>query len=361
MKNSLTKMFYFLSKTDTEVIKKCTKETQLTQMSIGMIVLLAGMFAFASGFFAIHFISGNYFIAGLVAILYAVAIITFDREIVSGTGKKALILRIPFAIILGLVISFPLEIKVLQDAITVRAIKIATIEAKENFDLKMKNYENEKKDKQDALEKSISDQKDSIATLERNRDSEKKRGGCYSECKKIEIEIKEANNQLGNFNTELRLLVDNKSPEYIKDKAEAEKERQLTANLYHDFLSQAIALEQITTNEDPNHKWYEQNSAWWIAMVLKLFFVSLELMGVLIKLFMKYNEYHAYLDCRRALNVQKVNAVGNLFLEEIKKDPIASLEVDYTDRIVKGMEDRSDEHTVDNSIVVPGHGIKEKA
>lgn len=359
MKRLTEKVFYFLSKTDTEVIKKCTKETQLTQMSIGMIVLLAGMFAFVSGFFAINFIAKDYLIAALVALLYAIAIITFDREIVSSTGKKSLLLRIPFAIIIGLVISYPLEIKVLQDAVTLKATENASAIAKTEYDKTIALINMDKEKELALIQQQIESCKNEVTILEQQLANER-RSGHGPKAKAIELNIV---NKTGEC-TKLT----NKKSEINKDSDEIKKQKEIAWNkkieqeqLHNDFLSQAMALEKLTTNSDLNHKWYEQNSAWWIATVLKLFFVTLELMGVLIKLFMKYNEYHAYLDCRRALNVQKVNAVGNLFLDEIKQNPLASLEVDYTDQIVKGLEDRSDEHLVDDSIVVPGQGIKDKA
>jgi len=127
----ITKTLLFLSNTDEDVIVKCTKRTINQQIALGAFVLFTGIFAFMSGSYAVSHLFAEYdyvtketHISGmgiiysiLIGLTYALFIMQIDREIVSTVNKKAAALRIPLAIIIGLVIALPIELKLVEGRI----------------------------------------------------------------------------------------------------------------------------------------------------------------------------------------------------------------------------------------------------
>ncbi len=103
----------------------------MDQRALGFFVFLTATFAFISGYYALLSVFGDWdpikaeyhlsqkmsVITIGVAILYALMIGMIDREIVSANSKWAVLLRIPLAIIIGVVIAVPLKLKILEDRI----------------------------------------------------------------------------------------------------------------------------------------------------------------------------------------------------------------------------------------------------
>ena len=121
--NEFKKFLKFMSKSDEHVLSFCTKDAESTQMSIGFMVLMTGVFAFLSSYFAIQSTFKSEIGAIIIAVIYCSAIMAFDREIVSASDKKAILIRIPFAVLIGIVISFPLEMKLLDGRISAEVTK----------------------------------------------------------------------------------------------------------------------------------------------------------------------------------------------------------------------------------------------
>src|SRR6185369_9769513 len=103
------RFFQFLSKTDRRLIVHCTDHSVKTQVSNGVFVLLTAMFAFLSSMYAVHTTFKDFRVAIPVAVLYATVIAFIDREIVSTSNRLATLSRLPLALVIGLVISVPLE------------------------------------------------------------------------------------------------------------------------------------------------------------------------------------------------------------------------------------------------------------
>src|SRR5947209_15604590 len=113
----ISRFFQFFSKTDRRVIALCTDFCRKTQTSYGIFVLLTGVFAFLSCMYAVNTTFENIYIAAPVALLYSMVIIFIDREIVSGTKKSGIWPRLVLAIVVGFVISVPLEMRLFQSRI----------------------------------------------------------------------------------------------------------------------------------------------------------------------------------------------------------------------------------------------------
>lgn len=120
------------SKTCPETLAQCSRKSRIDQKTLGFFVLLTAAFAFISGYYALTTVFGDwdpvqnsYYLSqkqqltiAIIALLYAMMILMIDREIVSARSKLAVVLRIPLAIIIGIVIAVPLKLKVLEDRIS---------------------------------------------------------------------------------------------------------------------------------------------------------------------------------------------------------------------------------------------------
>ena len=124
-------LMYHFSKTSRQLIRYCNPFTQKEQRALGLFVFLTATFAFISGYYALTAVFGEWdalrsgyhltleqkVITFLIAMLYALMIGAIDREIVSAHNKLAVLLRIPMAIIIGIIIAVPLEIRILENKI----------------------------------------------------------------------------------------------------------------------------------------------------------------------------------------------------------------------------------------------------
>lgn len=121
-------LLYYLSKTDSAIVTKCNSRTRMHQKSLGLFVLITALFAFLSSYYALTTIFGDWdefsqsyimaikdrILVGTCALLYAMMIGLIDREIVASKNKKAALLRIPLAIMIGIIVAVPIKIKVLE-------------------------------------------------------------------------------------------------------------------------------------------------------------------------------------------------------------------------------------------------------
>jgi hypothetical protein len=141
--SSITKVLWWCAGADAQLLLKCPYYDRVKYAGIGGIVLTTGVLAGFSGSYAFYTIfgpkgnaiegqSGDYtsLIASVVfGIIWGLVILNFDRFIVSSTGKgdgtekitfkelRGGLPRIIIALILGMCISTPLEIRILQSEI----------------------------------------------------------------------------------------------------------------------------------------------------------------------------------------------------------------------------------------------------
>lgn len=319
----------FLSKTDLHALQFCTPETRMTQASMGAMVLITGVLAFCSSFFAVHssFFAGTasisaFILSGAAATLYATAIMAFDRDIVAAMDKRAMLIRIPFAMLIGIVIAFPIELKLLEGRITSQIM--ATIDERNAGHIQeIADIEQQIVKERERLTAG------SIAEVTVNQglvdhaldeyDRERKRVACREVCERRLDDLNRARaaltqSQIALHETTRRVdaEIDSRfgaqTARIAKIRQDIETEKQTS----HDFLSQALALSDLTA---------QNPTASALSWVLRIFFTLLEMLPALTKLFLPYTEYHAYLDARRRLNVSKIVAVANDRLEAIKAHP----------------------------------------
>ncbi|MBK6744450.1 MAG: DUF4407 domain-containing protein [Hydrogenophilales bacterium] len=358
----------WLSKTDLHVAWHiCTAETLMTQRSIGGMVLTTGIFAWMSSFFAVQstFFEQShgffaYFIPLMVGLFYGSAIMLFDREIVSAPSKNGWMIfaRISFAICLGFVLSYPMEMKLLEGAIKNQVERDTRLILEDNFQ-RIANIDDAHKQAEadyyknskewSAKERLVRDK----AEVSRKIDEwviqvhdEAKKVRCDVRCNKIKEELRayEADktrieNELKGLNPSV-FMPDAKLESMLVEQSKLkERVAKLTAGST-DFLSRSRALENIIDGRNQPAGFSKSNMAFIIAWSLTLFFILFELFPVLIKIFMPENEYHAYLNARRALMIQKINVYTSIELQLIKDNPDEAMRAgEMTDSLESVMED----------------------
>jgi hypothetical protein len=188
----IRQFLWYCAGADVELLKRCPQSEHVKEEGIGGIVLATGGLAFISGSYAMYVVFSNHKIGGSEAIdvpvallsvflgfLWALVIFNLDRFIVSsvshgdGTSKitwdefKGAIPRLFMAIIIGLCLSTPLEIRVMKSEIEAELFN------------KQKEY---REDKDKELEVRIG---------EKNSVIEKRRDEIKNELNKLEAEIED--------------------------------------------------------------------------------------------------------------------------------------------------------------------------
>ena len=350
--NWLERLLLFMSKTELFILQFCTRSTRMTLTSVGAMVVITGILAYFSSFFAIKnsfFMAESSMMSWLVpffvACVYSGAIMAFDREIVSATDKRAAWMRIPFAVLIGIVISYPIELQMQHGRITAEIntqaetrnqskrddIKKLETEVISTRDLTMKPL----LDKQKSLE-NLRDQELASSALE----GQAEHGLCREKCtqhkenaadyqKQLDQLANQIDQQKNALNKDESILKHQNSITEINAAIEADKNRS------HDLLSQAVALHSIYKSE-------AGGAAETLGWFLRFFFVCFELFPVLIKMTMPYTEYHAYLEARMRLNVNKMVGAANHKLEFFRDNPDKILldNTEITDMLAIVAEDR---------------------
>jgi len=132
--NLIKKFLLFSSSADLEVLQRCKEKGNNEygkHITVGVAVLLTGVFAAMAGGYAMYrvFVGDSYaiFYAILFGLLWGIMIYNFDRFIVQGIDKTeswwrqglTALPRIGLAIIISLVIAKPLEVKLFSDRLAV--------------------------------------------------------------------------------------------------------------------------------------------------------------------------------------------------------------------------------------------------
>lgn len=331
VRDAVSRFLLFLSKTDTHVLSFCTNETRMTQTSLGMLVFLTGVFAFYSSFYAVSSTFNSVATGLAVAIVWATVIMAFDREIVSITreDKKGLRLRVPIALIIAFVISLPLELKLMEGRIEAEIKQIVSARNQAGWD-EIKSIDARVDEQRKAIRQQIALLDDQIKRVQESMTREERdRYGIGPRYKGLEAQRESLHAQREQAFKELGVIavppVEEQRKKAIRKSIDEEFGRS------RDLLSRFEALGKIEA---------ESRSALVLAWTLRFFFVLVEFFPIGIKYLLPYNEYQAYLNGRRAMNIQKTHCYTNWVMQEIEKDPVGSLSAaEYTDALEKAIED----------------------
>jgi hypothetical protein len=331
-KNPFIRFLLFLSKTDEDILQNCSKSSVNNQVTFGAFVLLTGILAFISGTYAISNMFMEYnaatkdpeisntgvFISMLLGLIYAIMIISIDREIVSANNKKKAILRIPLAIIIGIVVAVPIELKLMEGRIEKQLFKNSQSENAQ-FIFAKEDGINELQARRKAIEQTIAHERQQISywsdameaettgRVKSGRTGIPGQGHAYREAEKnLKLHqgfLQDAQNELqAHLNS-----MDKKIVNYNNDYNARHIDQR------YDLLSKYETLVQLKSND---HTGAIRNMAGGIMFL----FILLELIPALMKLMATQDEYNGLLAARTKLNIQTINAIANKGLDDMARD-----------------------------------------
>jgi hypothetical protein len=330
---AIANFLHFMSKTDKDIIQNCSNATRSTRAALGLFVTITAVFAFISGTYAISTIFrqvnentgelylpiGKLLISIFVGVIYAVLIANIDREIVSSPSKNAALVRFPLAIILGIVLAYPLELKLMEHRITKHLIAMSDSENK-SAQLQMNQRLSELSIQETAVLKNIQREKDEVAKWSKLMHAETGgiyilgssgvagQGNIFNEAKR-NMELHQAN-QIAE-EKELEIFRDS----YPEKNQQINKEYELSyRSQSFDFLSQMEALSDLKQKSKAVNL-----TAWGILLVL----IILELTPALLKLitvFEKKSEYDLLMEGRLGINNTSISVYANNAINEIEND-----------------------------------------
>lgn len=316
---TLERFFQYLSNTDPEVIASplCSKSTRMTQTMLGVMVFITGVFGFLSASFAVNTAFNDTYLAVLVGFFWGAMIIWFDRSIVSTKNKLAILGRIPIALLIGLTVSIPLELKLFED----RLDKFLTEEsqkentpARERRDQLKRNLDENEQQLKDEVTKYKEEirkwsefmENEVVGRQISGRTGKAGEGPAYREAKRNK-ELNE--NFLADAQKRLDEFKKQKSEDIIKieDEFKGGEIKQT-----YGFLSRYEALEGLKNQSLP---------AWSLAWLIRMLFILVELFPAFIKLFLPYNTYDALLEAHQRDTIQVIHRNTNDRMEDVTQTP----------------------------------------
>ena len=296
-------ILYNLSKTDYIMVTKCNSRTRMHQSTLGLFVLITSLFAFLSSYYALTTIFGDWdefsqsyvmaikdkVLVGTCALLYALMIGLIDREIVSSKNKNAALLRIPLAIMIGIIISVPIKLKVLERRIN-QQIKDEQIAG-------MLPFKKEQDKFIELTDSTVNDLELQINYYTKLKNDEQKRMeaedlGFYGE-KLSGIAGQGIRFSYAKANANNYSQIINDLKEKINEKQEYKSERQ--AQMQKDFNTyKPNSSYDLWSKNEALHKLVKEdksNQSRMMVWGLSLLFILLELIPSLIKLLSPVNEY----------------------------------------------------------------------
>jgi hypothetical protein len=318
----LSRFFQFLSKTDRRIIIHCTDHAVKTQVTNGVFVLLTGTFAFLSCMYAVHTTFKDFRVAIPVALLYATVIVFIDREIVSATNKLATLSRLPLALLIGVVIAVPLEMRLFADRIDKQLIeenaeenKVAReqMEADERaYDDRIKALENEMAGyRKNIVEAGLTMQDETTGAVRegRNRTGLAGPGPAY---KAAEAQLERNQQLLNTAQTELDKL--KLAQNDVRTRLKDIYERRAVPKV-EDLMARYEALEKVKASSP---------SAIYMAWGIRALIILLEMSPALVKLMQRTNEYNVILEAVRRVNISRVIGIANDQIDQIVHAPRAA-------------------------------------
>ena len=116
-RNPITRLLFWISKTDSRLACLCTRWARATQAAFGVFVLFTALLALGGMFYTLS----NLDVPGAwslwIAIAWAIWVLFLDREIVGGLQRGAAVVRPMMALALGTIVAVQLQLFVFQNRI----------------------------------------------------------------------------------------------------------------------------------------------------------------------------------------------------------------------------------------------------
>jgi len=125
----IRRFLWFCAGADPQLMQRCTHSERVKEEGVGGVVFATAILAFASGSYALNFVFDSLWVAGFMGAVWALVIFNLDRFIITATGHGdgtndiglkefgQASPRLLMAIIIGVCLSAPLEIRIFQTEI----------------------------------------------------------------------------------------------------------------------------------------------------------------------------------------------------------------------------------------------------
>ena len=314
--------FLYLSKTDSNIIEQLIHVdyvtgqcARLAQVSLGVMVLITGVLAFASGSYALYTTFQDGQIAAAVGFIYACLIMAFDREIVSASDKRTVWIRFPLAILIGVAVALPLEMRLLQGRIDKQLELEAQTDNKDaqtRHDQLLDGFRQE----QQRLRTEVSKYRDEVNKWGAAMDAEvtgkpgdsrlgKRTGKAGVGPAYLEAQKNKTDNQKLLEQAEAGLQKHLAEEGKVSSEAERVSQERFVKQRY-DFLSRFGALERLKSEATP-----EGGGARKISWGLRLLFIFFEVFPALVKLFTPDNVYTGLIETERLVKINDLFSAAN--------------------------------------------------
>ena len=343
---SYERLFLWLAKWDEHVMSRCPSTVRKTLKALGMMVAFTTVLAFVSALYTIKTtlippdFSMGWAVSIVLAAVYAYGIMAIDRVIVSASNSRAILIRIPFAVMIALAVSYPVKLLFFEGRI---ASEIDQMVQEENAPV-IKRIEalkadaaKRQSDRRGIILDEIASFDKEVAVLDKQIEEEAKKIECGPKCQEYRRQKEDVLVKRARSADRLDAV---SAPGYLPEDTRLEVEGLQTeiANrraIAYDFLYKIEALDRIAEEVGTSYTY--------LSWFLILFFAALELVPMALKLSLGMTEYHYYIEARTALNNQKIVSITNLYLSRMQEDDQAVMDVpiEVTDIIAHAMEDES--------------------
>ena len=117
VRNPLTVMLFWLSKTDTRLVSVCSRWAMATQAAFGAFVLFTAALAFGAAYYTLSSLNAPSGLIPWMALGWSVFVGLLDREIAGSLDKTTAVVRPFLALFLGTLTAIPIELYVFQQRV----------------------------------------------------------------------------------------------------------------------------------------------------------------------------------------------------------------------------------------------------
>ena len=320
--SDLQRFLWWVACTDEEAILLCSPVTRFYQTIAGTMILITTLLAFISGGYAILQVVHHVVPTIPLAAIYAMAIFSIDRFIVSARGRQMAWFRLPLALVIGCVIAVPLELRLVQERIEQELNRLEQSENQGAEDSRT-TQRDELQGRINKLEQRADEYRNQISEWGAKIEAEvvgRVRAGSTGlagegPAHRAAVEQKQLNiDLLGQVNVELERLRAQQSGTFQQIEKEYQRKRVAQPR---DLLAQYEAL-HIIEREHPE----TAKMTWAITILL----ILIELFPALVKLMLPYTAYAALayaalVEAREREDIQRGHSMGNYNIRQIVAEP----------------------------------------
>ncbi len=345
--SGLERAFLWLSKTDFYVLSLCPYSTRLTLSALGMMVLFTTLLAFGSSLYTVKTaVIGpdqpfGWPIGVLLAGIYAFGIMIIDREIVGAATTKALWIRVVFALLIAVAVSYPVKMRFFEGRIDNEVSEMIEENNRDKL-LRIEELrstgESERLEQRAAISSRIASLDQEIGIMDLEIAREQQDIECGPRCQEFRSQKEElmqrriaAEEQLANLSgpsplpPEIQAQVDSLQAQVDSARASS-----------FDLLTKWEAMGRI--KEDVGSSYHI------ISSFILIFFILLELVPVGLKWSLGKTEYHYYIQARTEVNNTKIVSIANVFIAQMEANPenaLKTVPIEVSDIIARVLEDES--------------------